>query len=264
MHYIIQENLFKEFHYKTLVEYLERYGLTYETIPFRPFTDELHFKTDRKDVFFFGSVNGAQVAKKYDWNPGCLYNENHDFEVYAPHWWNDMLNKDGYIIEAGDKLPEKLPYVFFARPTKDTKVFSGQCFSGGSWEEYIHELKQGGTLGHLTSETKILVAPIKDGIQQEIRCWVVDGKIATMSQYKIGKRVVYQNQDNNEEVTIFVNKLIKKFQPAKAFVVDICLYQDEYYVVEVNCINCSGFYDGDMSKLIQGLEKTFGNEKETH
>lgn len=258
MYYVIQENLFREFHYKTLVEYLDRYKLGHETIPFRPFTDELEVKTDRKDVFFFGSVNGAQVAAKKGWSPGCLYNENHDFEKYAPHWWDDMLNKDGYIIEAGDPIPEKLPHVFFARPTKDTKVFSGQLFTKDGWENYVKELKEGGSLGHITSQTKILMAPIKDNIQQEIRCWIVDGQIVTMSQYKIGKRVVYQNQDNNEEVTIFVNKLLRKYQPAKAFVLDVCLYQDEYYVVEVNCINCSGFYDGDMSKLIQSLEKAFG------
>lgn len=261
MHYVIQENLFKEFHYQTLVDYLNRYGLTHETIPFRPFTDELQVESPRRDVWFFGSVNGSQVAKKYDWTPGSLYNKNHDLEVYGYYWWDDMLNKDGYIIEAHEPLPKKLPFIFFARPTKDTKVFSGQLFTKDSWNEYIAELMTGGTLGNLTSETKILVAPVKDGIQQEIRCWIVDGKIATMSQYKIGKRVVYQNQDNNEEVAIFVNKLIKKFQPAKAFVLDVCLYQDEYYVVEVNCINCSGFYDGDMSKLIQALENAFNNEK---
>jgi len=257
MYYVIQENLFKEFHYNTLIEYLNRYNLGHETVPFRPFTDELEVKTDRKDVFFFGSVNGAKIAVKKGWNPGCFYNENHDFEKYAPHWWEYMLNNNGHVIEAIDELPEKLPYVFFARPTKDTKVFSGQLFTKDSWNSYIEDLKQGSTIGYITKETKVLVAPPKQNIQQEIRCWIVDGKIVTMSQYKIGNRVVYQNHDNNEEATIFVNKLLKRFQPARAFVIDICLYQDEYYVVEVNCINCSGFYDGNMSKLIQSLEEAF-------
>lgn len=257
MYYIIQENLFKEYHYKTLVEYLNRYRLEHETIPFRPFTDELVFKTDRKDVFFFGSVNGAAVARKYNWVPGTLYNDSHDFEAYGPKYSKFMLNDDGIVISAGDEVPDSIPYAFFARPTKDTKSFSGQCFTKDSWKEYVSELKATSTLGQLTTETKILVAPLKSNIQQEIRCWIVDGKPVTISQYKIGNRVLYQNHDNNEEAMYFARDMCKLFCPAKAFVLDICLYQDEYKVVEINCINCSGFYDGDMSKLIQALEKAF-------
>lgn len=263
MYYVIQENLFREFHYNTLIEYLDRYKLGHETVPFRPFTDELEVKTDRKDVWFFGSVNGAQIAAKKGWSPGCLYNDSHDFEVYSVPWKENMLNRDGTVIQFGDPIPDHLGYTFFCRPTKDTKIFSGGTFTRDSYNEWVEDSKKDnqiekGTLEYIRSLTPLLVAPLKDYIQQEIRCWVVDGEIVTMSQYKIGRRVVYQNHDNNEEALIFAKNLVRKYQPAKAFVLDICLYQDEYYVVEVNCINCSGFYDGNMSKLIQSLEKTFG------
>lgn len=257
MFYLIQENLYREFHHKTLIEYLDRYNLPYEHMPFRPFTDELIFKTDRKDVWLFGSVNASKIGKKYGWNPGSLYNENHDFEVYGSYYGKDMLNSDGVVISAYDPVPDKMGNVFFARPTKDTKVFSGGLFTRGQWEDYMKETDDTSVRSAIDQETKILVAPPKH-IQQEIRCWVVGGKIASISQYKIGNRVVYQNHDNNEEAHIFVRSLIKKFQPAKAYVIDICLFQDEYKVVEINCINCSGFYDVDMSKLIQALENTFG------
>src|SRR5687768_17174422 len=183
MYYIIQENLFREFHYNTLVGYLKRYGLEYETVPFRPFTNELKFKTDRKDVWFFGSVNGAAVAMQYGWNPGSLYNNSHDFEAYGPAYGDNMLNSDGVVITAEEEIPDSISYAFFARPTKDTKSFSGQVFTKDSWREYVNELKATSTLGQLTSETKILVAPIKTNIQQEIRCWIVNGKPVTISQY---------------------------------------------------------------------------------
>lgn len=55
----------------------------------------------------------------------------------------------------------------------------------------------------------------------------------------------------------YARDMARIYCPAKAFVLDICLYQDEYKIVEINCINCSGFYDADMSKLIQALENTF-------
>lgn len=262
MYYVIQENLFKEFHYNTLVDYLKRYNLEYETVPFRPFVDVLEVKTERKDVWFFGSVNAARMAVKNDWNPGSMYNENHDFEVYGPKYGTNLLNFPYYIAAADEIDFSKhpfcdIPYAFFARPSKDSKAFSGQLFTKDSWKEYIDELKANSSLGHLTGDTKVLIAPLRSNIQQELRCWIVDGKIVTISQYKIGSRVVYQNQDNNEEVTIFVNKMLKIYQPARAFVMDVCLSDNDYKIVEINCINCSGFYDGDMSKLIQSLEEAF-------
>lgn len=256
MYYIIQENLFKEFHFDTLVEHLKRKQHDYEVIKFRPFTNEIEFKTNRKDVWVFGSTNLAQVAKQYDWNPGCMFNDNHDIEVYGKEYGENMLNHDGYIINFGDKLPETLPYVFFARPTKDSKVFSGQCFTPDTWNNWVKETEDSNVKQRLTMETRILVAPFKD-IQQEIRCWIVDGKVVTMSQYKIGARVVLQNQDNNEEAFIFANKMIKMYCPARAFVLDICLVNNDYKIVEINCINCSGFYDGNMGMLIDALEFTF-------
>lgn len=257
MYYIIQENLFREYHYNTLVNYLKRYGLEYETIPFRPFTNELNFQTDRKDVFFFGSVNGARVAEQYGWVPGTLYNDSHDIEKYGPRYGDNMLNNDGYILDIMDNIPDELPEYFFARPSKDTKIFSGGMFSKESWKEWVDGVNDNGDLDLVRNQTKIFVASPKGPIQQEIRCWIVGGKIATMSQYKIGSRVTYQNMDNNEDAKYFVKDMLKLFNPARAYVLDICLYKDEYKVVEINCINASGFYDGDMSKLIQALEEEF-------
>lgn len=256
MYYIIQENLFREYHFKTLIEHLDRYKLEYEVIPFKPFTDELEFKTTRKDVWAFGSVNLASIAKKYDWNPGSMYNSNHDICVYGPKYGENMLNHDGLIINFGDKVPDNYPELFFARPTLDTKSFSGQVFSRMAWEEWSKEIDDSSLKQTLTNETKIQIAPLKN-IQQEIRCWIVNGEPVTISQYKIGSRVNYLNMDNNQEAEIFARNIAKLYCPAKAFVLDICLCENEYKVLEINCINCSGFYDGNMSKLIQALENTF-------
>lgn len=256
MYYIIQENMFREYHYNTLIEYLQRYGLEYETVKYKPFVHEIDVVTKRKDVWFFGSVNGARVVEKMEWNPGSLYNDSHDFEVYGKHYGTNMLNHDGIVIKITDPMPEDLPYAFFARPTKDTKIFSGQCFTKDSWNEWVNETLANATTPDIVAESNILVAPLKT-TQQEIRCWIINSEPVTISQYKIGSRVVYQNMDNNEEAYIYAKQMAKLFSPAKAFVLDICLYNDDYKVVEVNCINCSGFYDLNMSKLLQALENTF-------
>lgn len=256
MYYIIQENMFKEEGFDNLIRILDRVGLEYEVIKFIPFLHDIEFTTQRKDVWVWGSVNMAKVAYKYGWTPGSMYNENHDLEIYGPQFGlENMLNGDGIIIEFGDPLPESLPFAFFARPTKDTKAFSGQCFTHDSWNEYVKECIANDTKGILKAETRVLVAPLKD-TKQEIRCWVVDGRVITASRYKLGSRVIYENSDDDIAVTI-AQQFVNRYQPAKAFVIDVCLHEDQYKIVEINCINCSGFYAGNMNKMIEALENTF-------
>lgn len=254
MYYLVQQNLFRETNYNVLMELFERHKMDYEIITYRPFSDEIKYNTDRKDIFVFGSVSMTNAASKYGWNPGVFYNENHDMEVYMKHYGKYMLNSDGMCINYADSLPEQLPYTFFARPTRDTKVFSGSLFTKDSWNEWVNTSTAADVVKNITDETRIFVAPLKSNIVQEIRCWVVDGKVVTTSQYKLGPKVISQNYDHVLEVTEFAQKMVDIYSPSRAFVLDVCYYNDEYKVVEINCINCSGFYEADMSKLIQALE----------
>jgi len=251
MFYIIQENLFREPHYQVLIDTLDRMGLGYELCRFIPFVHEIEFKTDRKDVWIFGAVKAAHVAAKYNWTPGSFYNDNHDLEVQLQKYGREnMLNGDGIIMNIYDPLPEDY-VMFFARPTTDTKEFSGQVFMNYSWNEWVESTKE-----IISTDTRVLVAPLKD-TQQEVRCWVVDGKVVSTSRYKLGSRVCYENYDHEQGFTDFAQKMVDIYQPAKAFVIDICLYNDEYKIVEINCINCSGFYHVNMQKLVSSLEEMF-------
>ena len=56
MYYVIQENLFREHHFHTLIDHLKRYKLDYELVAYRPFVHNVEVKTDRKDVWFLGQL----------------------------------------------------------------------------------------------------------------------------------------------------------------------------------------------------------------
>jgi hypothetical protein len=255
MYYVIQENVFKETHYNIMIDAMKRFNFDFEIVKFIPFCHDIEFKTERKDVWVWGSVTMSRVAEKYGWSPGSMYNENHDFEVYGKHYGDHMLNSDGVIINFGDELPERFEY-FFARPTKDTKVFSGQCFGRDAWVDYQKQIEITNVTTLLNNETKVLIAPLKT-TEQEIRCWVVDGKVITASRYKFGSRVIYENYDDETAAIQYAQSVVDIYQPAKAFVLDICLFNGEYKVVEINCINCSGFYHMNVYKLIEALETVF-------
>lgn len=225
MKYLIQDSLYKEFHEERLIHALDRMGLEYEMFSLQYFVDDIEVKTDRTDVMVFGAVKAAHLAKKYKWDPGSFYNENHDYTVYSKYYKENMLNWDSKIQKASDPIDIDGP--FFARPTGDTKLFKG----------------------------KIQVAPLQN-ILQEIRCFIVKGKVITASMYKFGNVVLYKECMDNDIIE-YANNMASVYQPADAFVMDICRTANGLKIVECNCINCAGFYDIDMQKLIVSLEDNF-------
>lgn len=259
MFYVIQDNkFFKEEHYNLLIDILKKFDIGHEIIGFKPFVKKLEFKTTRKDVWVWGSVSMSEIAYKYGWRPGSMYNVNHDIDMYGPKYGTNMLNYDGITMNLTDELPERFKY-FFARPTKDTKAFSGQLFERETWNQWVKDVikeRKKSKQKVLTPKTRVQIAPLKT-IEQEIRCWVVKGKVVTTSRYKLGSKVTYQNYDHETYITEFAQSMVDIYQPAEAFVMDVCLHDNMLKIVELNCVNSAGFYYADMFKLIEAIETNF-------
>lgn len=256
MYYVVQEKVFKEENYENLINSLNRLGLEYEIVQVLPFVEQFEVKTDRKDVFPFGAVKMSRLSKKYNWYPGSQWGENHDYEVYSKYYKDNLLNYDSKIINFGDEsfFSEKL---FFARPTEDTKVFTGRVFDMNEWREF-RELKL--TDGHTTllnKGTKIQISSVKN-IQKEIRFWIVKGKIATASVYNMGG-VYYTSSVVDDDAYEFVNNMIQLFQLTETFTMDICLTNGQHKIVECGCTSSAGFYKADINKLLICLEEAFSN-----
>ena len=265
MRYLIQENLFREFHNEKLIETLDKFGLEYELFNCPPFQDkflkrineidfeEIEFSNEK--YWIFGSVLSARIGKGLNLYPGSIYNLNHDVEVYGKHYGANMLNADGLITKFSSQLSDALPEAFFARPTGDTKAFNGGLFMKSSWYEFVEQILSSKHSGAAKTDTIILVAPLKT-IYREIRCWCVKGKIITASQYKINGRIIYEYCDEPEIIS-FAQSMVDIYQPAEAFVIDVCITDKGLKVVEINCVNCAGFYYADIQKLITSIEENF-------
>ncbi len=248
MYYIIQENVFREAHFSRLIKVLERIGLDYEVIQFTG-EAEPEVQTQRNDVFCFGANKLTQLAQKMEWEPGSLNNHLHDYEVYShPHYWKDhLLNADSIVQPLFDPI-DFAAGPKFVRPTKDSKLFTGKVFSASEWEETLSRAKD----SPYAEGAMIQVAAPKQ-LFQEIRCWIVGERVVTASTYKMGKEVVYREYldlDGRQ----FAGRMLQLFQPAMAYVLDICLTDQGWKIVEVNCINSAGFYACDLQRLILSLE----------
>ena len=51
--------------------------------------------------------------------------------------------------------------------------------------------------------------------------------------------------------------MVDLFQLNGAFVIDICDTDKGWKIVECNCINCAGFYDVDIQKMLMAIEDHF-------
>ena len=260
MFYILQKGL-RSGNEEVLIKALDEMGLGYEECRMIPFVGEIEFTTKRKDVFCFGSISLASAAHKYGWRCGSMHNANHDFEVYGKEYEDKMLNHGALIMEFTDAIPESFPEMFFARPTKDVKIFSGQVFMKHSWDEYVADCIKNEATYHITSETKVMLAPLKN-IEYEVRCWIVGRKVITMSQYKKGNRIIYKNVDDLDWLREIVQEYVYMYEPAEAFVMDVCKVEgeDEIKIVEINCINSSGLYHANCKLLIEAIENHFNKK----
>jgi hypothetical protein len=113
----------------------------------------------------------------------------------------------------------------------------------------------------LEDDSPLVFSSLKE-IAWETRCWIVDGKVITMSEYRRGRFVKYTNVDDNDYLKNIVQSYVDIFQPAKAFVMDVCqlVGEDTIKIVEINCINCAGFYASNLQKLVINIDDTFNTK----
>lgn len=255
MFYIIQENVFRETNYDLIFKTLTKLGLEFEVITCLPNSNDFEVKTDRKDVFTFGSVRMARLAAEKGWEPGSFFGGNHDYSVYSEFYKDNLLNYDCDITEFENEFEWQLNEIKFIRPCKDSKLFTGQLFTKTKWDDMIEQRKQNINYQVLTEPQLIQVGKPKT-IYKEARTWVVDGKIITSSYYRFGQYVDYEENVEPEGLE-FAQRMVDLYQVADTFVLDICLTPDGWKIVEINCTNCSGFYKGDLQKLVISLENKF-------
>lgn len=254
MYYIIQENLFREEGHAKLINALEKFEISYELVKVLPFIEEVEYTTKREDVFVFGSLKLARLSNKYNWKPGALITSNHDYEVYSKHYKENLLNYDSRIVNFGDEF-EWIYDQHFIRPCLDSKSFTGKVFEEKDWTEFKTRMLNHPKDTTLRENSKIQVAVPKK-ITQEVRCWVVNGKVVTQSTYRRGSFLVYDNIVDQDAID-FAQAMVDKYQLAETFVIDVCLTQNGWKIVECGSTSCAGFYDADMQKLIMALETMY-------
>lgn len=271
MLWIIQGNLSKEDGLRKLIDTVKNKNIPYRLVKSIPFTDYIvDMETDintineknvpdlivdnNQKMVTMGSYTLARTAKKRGWTPGAFINDNFEFSKWLSGWGKEnMLNAEAIEAKIKDIVIPEEWITLFARPCEDTKFFSGTVFERDNLKFWLNEVMKGTDKESLNAETRIIIAPIKK-ILAEYRLFVVDSNIVTGSMYKVRDQVIYGEHVDPLALS-FAESMISKWEPDRAYVLDIAITDEGPKIIEVNNINSSGFYLCDMDKIVDAIEK---------
>lgn len=232
------------------IKYLEDNNIDYEIYTLVPFSHEI-IPTLPKDklIIPFGCIEFIQDLRKID---GINLSVQFDDDVFTnenciKQWKSFCLNNGAKIMTTKEAVETLVEKDYFIRPVDDKKSFKGKIYKPSELKALLE--RYSGYENNEFKEDSILVVSEPKAIKKEWRNFVVDGKVVSSSLYKDGS----QHREEigaPDEVLSFCRAALKVYNPAKAFVLDVCqLEDDSYAIVEFGCIHNCGFYKSDVTKI---------------
>lgn len=247
-HWFIQKQLSNEEGYDDIIRTMNVFNIPHTIISSLQNIDNCF--CIEKPIMILGSYSLIRLGQLNKWKPGSFMNDNHTYLKWIENYGNAMLNYDAIIKPLNDIV---IHNPSFLRPVEDTKSFSGTIFQTNNdfvlWKN--QKILQNKDI--LNLNTNVVLSPLKT-IYKEMRFFIVDKTIISASIYK-------QNGQNfisniiDEDARNFTKSQIQKWQPARAFVIDIAQTDNGFKIVEINCINCSGFYACDAQSIVMAIEQ---------
>lgn len=156
---------------------------------------------------------------------------------------DSFVNLDSRLIHTQD-IDWNKHEEYFVRPFDDTKSFNGGIYNANT----------------LSYNGQVIIAPLKH-ISREFRFFIVDGVVVTGSLYKVNGSLEESDIIDTGALK-FAEQMIEKFK-MPGYVIDIAKIDDDYKIMELNCLNASGFYKINLYKFILAIENHYDNTKFT-
>ncbi|RKH00716.1 ATP-grasp domain-containing protein [Corallococcus carmarthensis] len=251
MHWVVQNNLFNEQGFHTLMDVLAHGSIPHTLVKVIPFGGGIEPSLELSGpVIVMGSLSLTRYACEQGWTPGAFINDQFDFRVWRRHLGPHLLNAGATVHRFAD-VPEQ-PGPFFIRPCLDDKAFSGMLTSWDAFTTWREQVLKLDTYATVTADTPVAVSVPKH-IQREYRMVVVDGQVVTGSLYKLGDRVVASSQVE-PEVHAFAQRMAETWGPDRAYALDVFMHEGGLFIGEFNNLNSAGFYAYDVGKMVAAVE----------
>lgn len=261
MHFLIMDKYFNEDGFRIMKEYMVQNNISHTSVKPLPFanifvpediddyTDATYEKYFDKSIptMSFGSYALANQLVENGYIPGGYINSNFDIRLQMQKWGSEnFLNGNCDFFKIGEV---ELPYwdKIFIRPVRDTKQLIAKVIERDDFFYALHNFGKSVD----DPELEILVSEAVE-ILSEYRLFIVNSKVVAQSLYKVRGQFC-TNPVVPDIIIEKAEELCKLWTPAPAFVMDFAETDDGFSVLEINNINCAGFYACDIPSIVDSL-----------
>lgn len=239
---------------KSQIDFLEKNKIDYEFYRIVPFSHEIIPPLPKDKIIIpFGCIEFVQAILKNKEIDSRIIFDDIIFtnENCLNQWKSFCLNNNARIVSAKQIIDTFEEDEYFMRPIDDKKSFTGGVFKPSQIKKLM-ERYVGYENNEFKEDSKVIVSKIKN-IKREWRNIVIDGKIISSSLYR-ENGVHIEKMGIPPDVEAFCRAALFVYNPAKAFVLDVCELEDgSFAIVEFGCIHNCGFYQSDMPKVMEAF-----------
>lgn len=254
--WIIQTNMGSESDILSYVEAVSKSGAQVAQVEVIPFSGELPDISHPGPVVVYGAVSFVTEAQASGrWSPGVFASPDvFTYENWTRHYKEMLLNDAGSTERttigrfALSERPEQED--IFVRPELDTKSFNGETTTAGRFKAWC-EIAKSGDFAGVSADTAIIVGT-PYGISAEWRLFICDGSVAGASQYR-SKGRLSKVSGAPQIILDFARAAIERWDPAPAYVLDLCLSAGNPYIVEAQGFNSAGHYAADLVSVASSV-----------
>lgn len=220
-----------------------------------------------EDPIAYGSVGFVQRVHKQLGEAASLYDPDaFNTNSYRRHWGRNVLNDRPlfvgpllWVAQGKSHFASTLCEAdedVFVRPVHDTKSFAGAIMKRDAVRSWAWSLE--GTTVSMLDDIEICRAV---RLEEEIRCWIVDGELVAWVVYRGVDRAADRGMPSEadlREVASFVETCAKCWSPSRAFVLDVTFVSGDFRprIVEAGCITSAGFYN---SNVVEDVVRAVSN-----
>ena len=173
-------------------------------------------------------------------------------EAQSAAVWSEKLrhhyhNSDGWETTVGEVLAHEVSPRHY-RPMTTTKKIAGSVLTPD-------ELRAKAVEKDIPMDFRLWSSEPKT-VTHEVRCFVVDGEIVTYSMYRANgaMHISYEHHLIGKALEE-ARAVIKRWSPARHFVVDVGLIDNVWGMIEFNPIHSSGWYACDAGVVLDAYFK---------
>ena len=173
----------------------------------------------------------------------------------------ELMNKTPNKFESSfvlDVLDKVFDQNVFMKPNDDLKLFSGTIVPQGQTlrETLLQKNELNYVLEHIASAVHCS-SNLLD-IEEEVRCYVVNKKVITISKYKSTIDTELHIKQSEPYFEYAQNIINSVYAPSDNFTIDIAkLKNGSFKTIEYNCLTSSGLYNCDSKKLFTALKEYY-------